>query len=127
METKKVNILVVDDDKNTRTYVAKILSGKNWHVDTAADGQTALSLVKNNSYNAVVLDYCMPGIDGVEVCRRIKEIQPDTREVFLTGYATIHTISLAFEAGADRLLAKPINPQELIHVLEMQMAGSGSP
>jgi two-component system response regulator (stage 0 sporulation protein F) len=124
MKTKKVNILVVDDDKNTRAYVAKILSGKNWHVDTAADGQTALSLVKHNSYNAVVLDYRMPGMDGVEVCRRIKEIQPDTREVFLTGYATINTVFPAFEAGAERVLSKPVNPQELIHALEVQLAGS---
>lgn len=127
MKTKAVNILVVDDDKNTRAYVAKILSGKNWHVDTAADGQTALLLVKNNSYSAVVLDYRMPGMDGLEVCRRIKEIQPNTREVFLTGYATTKTIFPAFEVGSERVLAKPVNPQVLIHALEKQLAELESP
>jgi two-component system, response regulator, stage 0 sporulation protein F len=127
METKKVNILVVDDDKNVRSYVAKILSVKPWHVDTAADGSAALAMARNRSYDIVILDYRMPGMNGLEVGRRIKELQPETRAIFLTGYATINAIFPAFEAGTDRVLAKPVNPQELIHVLENQLAAGQPP
>jgi CheY-like chemotaxis protein len=122
METKKVNILVVDDDENTRAYLAKILSAKHWHVDTAADGPEALEFVQNQSYDAVVLDYRMPGMDGAEVCRRIREIQPEAREIFLTGYPLINTVFPAIDAGAERVLAKPVNPEELVHVVEEQLA-----
>ncbi len=122
MDTKTVNILVVDDDEATRFYVAKILSLKNWQVDTAADGPTSLDLVQKQTYDAVVIDYRMPGMDGAEVCRRIRQIQPKIREVFLTGFPSIDTVYPAIEAGADHVLAKPVDPAELLHVLEEELA-----
>ena len=122
MDTKKVSILVVDDDEATRLYVAKILSLKNWRVDVAEDGPTSLDLVQKRSYDAVVLDYRMPGMDGAELCRRIRQIQPEIREVFLTGYPSIDTVYPAIEAGADHVLAKPVDPAELLQILEEELA-----
>jgi CheY-like chemotaxis protein len=122
MDTKKVSILVVDDDEATRLYVAKILSLKNWRVDVAEDGPASLDLVQKQSYDAVVLDYRMPGMDGAELCRRIRQIQPEIREVFLTGYPSIDTVYPAIEAGADHVLAKPVDPAELLQVLEQELA-----
>jgi DNA-binding NtrC family response regulator len=127
MASRNISILVVDDDQNIRTFVAKILAAKNWHVDTAEDGPSALLLIHEHTYDAVVLDYRMPGMDGVEVCRKIKEIQPATREVFLTGFPTINTVFPAIEAGAERVLSKPVNPEELIQVVEQQLADSETP
>ena len=122
MDTKKVSILVVDDDEATRLYVAKILSLKNWRVDVAEDGPTSLDLVQKRSYDAVVLDYRMPGMDGAELCRRIRQIQPEIREVLLTGYPSIDTVYPAIEAGADHVLAKPVDPAELLQILEEELA-----
>jgi two-component system response regulator (stage 0 sporulation protein F) len=122
MDSKHVNILVVDDDEATRVYVAKILSLKNWQVDTAEDGLASLDLVQKKAYDVVVLDYRMPGMDGVELCRRIRQIQPAVREVFLTGFPSIDTVYPAIEAGADHVLAKPVDPAELLQVLEEELA-----
>jgi DNA-binding NarL/FixJ family response regulator len=60
---------------------------------------------------------------GANVCRRIRESQPRARNVFMTGTPNIATVYQAVEAGADRVLAKPIDPTELVHVLEEQLTG----
>jgi two-component system response regulator HydG len=122
METYEVNILIVDDEPRTCSYVARILSKKGWGVDTALNGPQALELVGRRKYNAVVLDYRLPGMDGAELCRRIRESQPDVRGVFLTGYPTIDTVYPAVAAGAERVLAKPVDPAELVRTLEEQLA-----
>jgi two-component system response regulator HydG len=122
MGTRTVNILIVDDEQRTCAYVAKILSRRGWHVDTALDGPHALDLAGKTKYDAVVLDYRLPGMDGAEVCRRIREAQPEVRGVFLTGYPTIDTVYPAVAAGAERVLAKPVDPAELVHTLEEQLA-----
>jgi CheY-like chemotaxis protein len=124
MNSNDVNILVVDDDKNTRNYVAKILSMKSWQVDTAGDGPKALELVRGKRYDAMVLDFRMPGMDGAELCRRIRKIQPNVHGIFLTAYANINTVFPAMDAGGERVLAKPVDPKELIHSIEEQIAGA---
>jgi CheY-like chemotaxis protein len=116
--TATINILVVGDDEETCTYVAKILSVKDWHTDEAWIGSKALELARNNAYDAVVFDYRKPGLDGAEVCRRIREAQPNARHVYMTGTANIETVHQAVQAGADRVLAKPVDPTELVHILE---------
>lgn len=121
MNMGNVNILVVDDDNNTRNYLAKILSMKDWRVDTARDGPNALQFVQGKKYDAVVLDFRMPGMDGAELCRRIRKLQPDAHAVFLTGFANTNMVAPAIDAGAERILAKPVNPKELVTVLEERL------
>jgi two-component system response regulator HydG len=127
MDPKNVNILVVDDDPRSCTYVAKFLSGRGWVADTAYDGASALELVQRKTYDAVVLDYRMPGMDGAELCRRIRAIQPEIRSVFVTGFPTIDTVFPAVDAGAQRVLAKPVDPDALIRVLEQQLSEAAGP
>jgi two-component system response regulator HydG len=125
VQVKSFRILVVDDDEGTRAYIAKVLSLKGWKVDAAGDGETGLALVQERAYDAVVLDYRMPRMNGAEVCRRIREMQPGIRPIFLTGFPTIDTVYPAIEGGADRVLAKSADLQELIGVLEEEMARAG--
>ncbi len=127
MPTESFNILVVDDDRTTCAYVAKILAERDWQVDTACDGPAALGLVRKKAYDAVVLDYRMPGMDGAELYRRIQEVQPGVPGVFVTGYPSIETVFPAIEAGAHRVLAKPVDPKELVRVVEEQLGGSAPP
>ncbi len=122
METKSIRILVVDDDEASRAYVTEILSSRDWRVDTAEDGPSSLTLVEQQPYDVVVLDYRMPGMNGAELCQRIRELQPDVRGVFLTGFPTIDTVYPAIEAGADHVLAKPVDPAELLRVIEQELA-----
>jgi CheY-like chemotaxis protein len=127
MDPQMVNILLVDDEPRICAYVAKFLSGRGWAVDTAPDGPSALELVRQKTYDAVVLDYRLPGMDGAELCRRIRELQPAIRSVFLTGFPTIDTVFPAVDAGAARVLAKPVDPDTLIGVIEQQLAsGTGA-
>ena len=121
MDTRSVNILVVDDDRRTCSYLARILSAKDWRVDTACDGSTA-ALAQETPYNAVLLDYRMPGMDGAELCRRIRERQPDVRAVFLTGIPTIDTVYPEMPAGGTRVLSKPVKSAELVSTLEDELA-----
>jgi DNA-binding response OmpR family regulator len=122
--TSTINILVVGDDEETCTYLTRILSTKDWRTDQAWIGSKALELARNNAYDAIIFDYRKPGLDGADVCRRIREIQPDARHVFMTGTSDIDTVYHAVEAGADRVLGTPIDPSELVHVIEEQLAGS---
>ncbi len=126
MGKKQTRILVVDDDDNTRQYLAKILSFRHWDVDTAGDGPGAVALAQGQTYDAMVLDYRMPGMDGAEVCRRIRQLQPAIRGVFITGFPTVDTVFPVVESGADRVLAKPVDPKQLLGVLDEQLAQSGS-
>ena len=123
METKNISILVVDDDEATRAYVTEIFAARNWRVDAAEDGPSSLALVEQQLYDVVVLDYRMPGMNGAELCRRIRELQPAVRGVFLTGFPTIDTVYPAIEAGADHVLAKPVDRAELLRVVEQELAG----
>jgi DNA-binding NtrC family response regulator len=117
-----MSILVVDDERITCAFLAKTLSMNSWHVDTACDGPSALDLVRRNQYDAIVLDYRMPGMNGADLSLLIEEVSPGIPRVLLTGYPTIDTVFPAVNAGVDRVLAKPIDPQELIESLEDQIA-----
>lgn len=121
METKSISILVVDDDEASRAYVTEILSSRNWRVDTAEDGPSSLALVEQQAYDVVILDYRMPGMNGAELCRRIRELQPGVRGVFLTGFPTIDTVYPAIDAGADHVLAKPVDRAELLRIVEQEL------
>lgn len=118
-------LIVVDDDRSTADVVAKLLADRGYEVDVACDGQTALQLISQHPYDLAVLDYQMPGLNGVEVFRRARELRPDLRGIFLTAYTTIDTVFPAVDAGIERVLSKPANAQELIPVVE-QVLGTNA-
>jgi len=119
-------VLVVDDDRMNCEVVARLLSDRGYMVDVANDGSEALELIARNPYSLVVLDYLMPGMNGVELFRRARQLQPELLGVFFTAYANINTVFPAIEAGVDRVLAKPVDARELIPWVE-QMIGPGDP
>ncbi len=111
-------VLVVDDDRSNSEIVSRVLAAHGYQVDIAGDGQAALELVKQHPYRLAVVDYQMPGMNGVELFRRAREVQPQLRGVFLTAYANINTVFPAIEAGVERVLAKPLNSRELIQIAD---------
>lgn len=126
MASTLVNILIVADDEEACVHVANILSARDWRTDTAWVASKALDLARKNAYDAVVFDFRRPGLDGADLCRRIRETQPNVHQVFLTGTPRIDTVYQAMEAGAERVLAKPVDPTELVQVLEEQLAATTS-
>ncbi len=119
-------VLVVDDDRSSSEIVLRVLRAQGYDVDVANDGPSALELLKENAYDLAVVDYQMPGMNGVQLFREARQTHPELRGVFLTAYANINTIFPAIEAGVERVLAKPLNAVELIR-LATEMIGPGAP
>ena len=123
----KPSILVVDDDRTNCAILSKMLSAHGYQVDTASSGEEALKLVEEQPYVLVLLDYVMPGMDGVELYRRIRQLRPETIGVFQTAFARIEVIYSAIDAGAERVLAKPVDSQELLPLVDRLVERSAPP
>ena len=111
-------ILVVDDDPDTRRNLADILSDLGYRVDTAPDGPGALDRVRAEPYDIALLDFQMPGMDGVELYRRIKQVRAGTVAILVSAYASHATRADALGAGAWRVLAKPVDFPALLGLID---------
>ncbi|MFH1219095.1 MAG: sigma-54 dependent transcriptional regulator [Candidatus Eisenbacteria bacterium] len=116
-------ILVVDDEKSIRNTIARILEYEGYVVREADDGRAALSLVGEEQLDAVVLDIKMPGMDGIEVLRRVKEVDPGLPVIILSGHGTIATAVEATALGAFNFLEKPPDRDKLLINLRNAVAG----
>ena len=105
-------IVVIDDDYAMRLSCGKILSKMGLHFEAFEDGARGLSAVGALKPDLVVVDLKMPGISGMEVVSRVREIDPQAIVVVITGYATIDTAVEAMKAGAYDFLPKPFSPDE---------------
>ena len=104
-------ILVVDDDPRLLHVVAMYLSIEGYEVDTAANGEEGLRLLEQKRPDLVILDVMMPGIDGLEACRRIKS-NPETRSipvVLFTALSRTDDVENGRAAGANRFINKPFS------------------
>ncbi|MGP3972164.1 response regulator transcription factor [Streptomyces sp. 6N223] len=106
-------ILVVDDDPTVTEVVAGYLDRAGFAVDTAADGPGALARAAANPPDLVVLDLMLPGLDGLQVCRRLREAGP-VPVVMLTARGDEEDRILGLEIGADDYVTKPFSPRELV-------------
>lgn len=111
-------ILCVDDDPDTCASLSDILADLGYRVDVAYDGASALQLIEHDGYGLALLDYLMPGMDGLELYRRIAVLRPGLVGVFVTAFAASGLGEAALEAGVRRVLLKPINFGELIPLIE---------
>jgi two-component system, NtrC family, response regulator HydG len=111
-------ILVVDDDRSSCMILARILTRWGYQVDTTLDPVEALALVKENDYQLAVLDYQMPGMNGVDLYARMRSIRPNLPAIFETAYARIDVVFAAIEGGVSRVLAKPVDFAELRPAVE---------
>ena len=111
----RTTVLVADDTESVRLLFEKLLTQEGYRVVSAGDGIAALDLVRLHRPDVILLDISMPGIDGIEVCRRLKN-DPATRltpVVLVTGLSDLQDRIKGIEAGADDFLSKPVHPHEL--------------
>ena len=106
-------ILVIDDEKNIRESSVKLLQKKGYDARSAGSGAEALLVIQRESFDLLLLDVRMPGMDGIEVLRRATELIPDVQIVMLTGHGTIDMAIEAMEYGAIGFLRKPITIDNL--------------
>jgi len=108
-----LNVLVVDDEENIRIAVERILRRLNCQVFKAANGQEALDLLERQSVSVVLLDLKMPGMDGMEVQKKIRQIDESILIIIITGYATLETAINAMKQGAYDFIPKPFDKDHL--------------
>ncbi len=107
------NVLVVDDDHTVREVVVSYLRAGGHEVTEAADGETALSTMRDARADLVVLDLMLPGIDGLEVCRRLRETS-EVPIIMLTALGEETDRVVGLKLGADDYVTKPFSPRELV-------------
>lgn len=110
-------ILVVDDESKIRESFSDILSLEDFEVDTAKNGEEAITMIDQDFYDVALIDLNMPKVGGLEVLKYIVEHSLDTIGIILTGYATIRNAVEAMKAGAFDYLAKPVKMEEVIMVI----------
>lgn len=108
-----MRVLVVDDDQRIRDSLKRQLSYEGYHVDTAADSQETFKLISEQPPDMVVLDVMLPGMSGLEICRRIRQID-DVPILMLTAKGTLEDKVGGLDSGADDYLVKPFQPEELL-------------
>lgn len=108
------HILVVDDEPSITKLIAFNLEKSGFSVDTAADGQTALDKVAADEPDLIILDLMLPHIDGLEVCKRLRQQENTTPILMLTAKDDEIDKVLGLELGADDYLTKPFSPRELV-------------
>jgi two-component system response regulator PrrA len=114
MATAPPDVLVVDDDQDVRASLERGLRLSGFTVRTAADGEMALDIVRQDAPACLVLDVNMPGIDGVEVVRRLRATGVDVPVCMLSARGTVGDRVAGLEAGADDYLVKPFALEELV-------------
>ena len=123
--------LVVDDDPTIVLLVEHVLEGLGRAYDTADDGEKAWNAWERDHHELVVLDIEMPGLDGLEVCRRIREADTERRTfvLMLTGRDRAADLDAALDAGADDYVAKPVTGQRLtarLRIAQRRMASEAA-
>jgi len=106
-------ILVVDDEKNVRVLFERILAKEGYEVECAASGSEAIDKLAKSSFDLVVTDLKMNGIDGLDLIKKGKRTNQDLPFILISGYGTTQTAVSAAQEGADVYLMKPIDMTEL--------------
>jgi two-component system, OmpR family, response regulator MprA len=120
-------VLIADDDRRITDMLRRTLAYEGYQVITAADGNEAITQARAHRPDVVVLDWLMPGLDGIEVARRLREVD-DTPILLLTARDAIEDRVTGLDSGADDYLVKPFAPEELLARLRalLRRGSSGS-
>ncbi|MFO7839869.1 MAG: response regulator [Desulfosalsimonadaceae bacterium] len=117
--TEKRKILVVDDEKYICENVSKILSKQNYEVVAAESGREALEKMAGDSFSLLLSDMVMPGMNGLELLKQVKDQWPLTRALIMTAYASTDTAVKAMQLGALDYISKPFTPDELRNIINL--------
>lgn len=111
-------ILIIDDELLMRNFLAETLQRKKFEVMTAADGQKALALLKDHTFDLIITDMKLPDVTGIEILRKVKELSPNTVVVIITAFGSIENAVEAMRLGAFNYLIKPFSPDSIEAVIE---------
>jgi DNA-binding response OmpR family regulator len=121
-----MRILIVEDEPKVASFIKKGLEENNYEAETASDGLLAENLARENDFNLFILDIIIPGIGGLELCKRLKSQNPDIPVLMLTALGTTDDKLNGFDAGADDYLVKPFEFRELLARVKVLVKKSGT-
>ncbi|MFC1708081.1 response regulator [Planctomycetota bacterium] len=113
-----LKVLLVDDEEDFVEVLSQRLETRGITTDTAQDGIDALRKIEGRSFDAIVLDLRMPGMDGIETLQRMRGLDPDLQIILLTGRATLKDGIEAMKQGAMEFLEKPVDMAKLVDILK---------
>jgi DNA-binding NtrC family response regulator len=113
----KGRILIVDDELVVRDSLQKWFDSEGYDAGAVSSGREALFAVQQKQYDLVLLDIKMPGMDGMELQKKLREVDSDLTVIIMTGYASVETAVEALKMGAYDYITKPIDPDELVHLV----------
>ncbi|WP_423129260.1 sigma-54-dependent transcriptional regulator [Gaoshiqia sp. Z1-71] len=114
---KKISILIVDDEESVRDSLFNWFIEDGYQVECAEDAKKALSILESENYDIVLADIKMPGMDGLEMLKRIKALRKDAIVIMMTAFATVGTAVQALKDGAFDYVTKPFDPDDLSHLI----------
>ena len=114
---KKISILIVDDEESVRDSLYNWFIEDGFRVASAENAKIALTILESDQFDIILADIKMPGMDGLEMLRRIKSIKPDSIVIVMTAFATVDTAVKALKDGAYDYVTKPFDPDDLTHLI----------
>lgn len=114
---RKISILIVDDEESVRDSLFNWFVEDGYRVECAENAKKALSVLENESFDIILADIKMPGMDGLEMLKRIKLLKSDSIVIVMTAFATVDTAVQALKDGAFDYVTKPFDPDDLSHLI----------
>jgi len=118
-------VLVVDDNRDLGELTSEILKERGFRVNIAFDGVSALAKIKQEPYDLIILDYRLPGISGLTVLEKTRQIRPNLKTIMISAFGSESTRVRAKELGAYAFLDKPFDIDGLVKVIKKALNGKG--
>jgi len=115
--SRKISILIVDDEESVRDSLFNWFLEDGFRVECAENAKKALTILESDQFDIILADIKMPGMDGLEMLRRIKSLKPDAIVIVMTAFATVDTAVKALKDGAYDYVTKPFDPDDLTHLI----------
>ncbi|MCD6535164.1 MAG: response regulator [Deltaproteobacteria bacterium] len=112
-------VLVVDDEKGIRDLFRRVLETAGYKVKTAESGEQALEILEHDKFTLLLFDLNLPGIDGIELCKKARKILPISIIIAITGYASLFHLHDCRQAGFDDYFIKPVSIKTLLAEVEL--------
>ncbi|MGG3310924.1 response regulator [Paenibacillus sp. FSL W8-0187] len=122
----KHKVLIVDDQNGIRILLVEVFSSEGYETFQAANGKAALEIVKTHTPDLVLLDMKIPGMDGLEILKHIKQMNPDIKVIMMTAYGELDMIKEATDLGALMHFTKPFDIDEMRQAVNMQLKGTAN-
>jgi DNA-binding response OmpR family regulator len=127
MVALRKSILVVDDDKSILRTFSRILTKCGYEIETAETGKEAIVKANSRHFDLLLLDLRLPDMNGTDLLVKARVQLAHTTKIMITGFPSLESGILAFDEGADAYLTKPVQPRELLTIVEDKLCGPEGP